>query len=152
MNEQDQPYYLIKAATRRLIKAAGGIDEATHACRVGKSNLSDYQNINKPDLFMPLDVASDLERETGSHAITEAMARLAGGMFLSLSQGDKVNCLPSHLPNVLKEVGDVISGIGKNMGTMAPMKRDERQLLSNEIDEAIRSLVVARNLLDGVTE
>lgn len=55
-----------------LITACGGLDEAAHACRVGKSSLSDYQN---PVLtaFMPADVICDLEAYCGDAIYSRAI-------------------------------------------------------------------------------
>lgn len=147
MTEREE-HYLIKTATRRLIKAAGGIEGAATLCRVGKSNLSDYQSINRMDVFMPLDVAYDLERETGCNAVTIAMARVADGSFLPMKRGNLNQCLPSQMAHVLKETGDVIGTVGLTMGRPSPLSAEERSRLSDEIDEAVRALLVARTMLD----
>lgn len=58
---------------RELIKLCGGLDEAAEACRVGKSQLSDYQN-PQGDGFMPADVMVDLEAYCGSAIYSGALA------------------------------------------------------------------------------
>lgn len=67
----------LKTATRRLIRAAGGVESAASVSRVQKSSLSDYQNPALPDHFMPIDIVLELERDTGTHPVTQALARLA---------------------------------------------------------------------------
>lgn len=49
---------------RQLIERCGDLDEAARECRVGRSNLSDYQNPHKPPT-MPADVIYDLEAYCG---------------------------------------------------------------------------------------
>lgn len=57
---------------RRLIDACGGLDEATAACRVGKSTLSTYQNPAET-AFMPADVMADLESYCGEPIYSRAL-------------------------------------------------------------------------------
>lgn len=49
---------------KQLIDKCGGLDEAAGECRVGRSNLSDYQNPHKAST-MPADVIHDLEAYCG---------------------------------------------------------------------------------------
>lgn len=50
-----------KKLARELIEAVGGVEAAASYCRAGKSQLSDYANVNVT-AFMPSDVIEDLER------------------------------------------------------------------------------------------
>ncbi|MBS0363698.1 MAG: hypothetical protein JSR98_20170 [Proteobacteria bacterium] len=73
--------------SRLLIEACGGLAEAAGVCRVGKSQLSDYQN-PQGEGFMPADVMVALEAHCGqpiySRAIAEANpAREAGAGLLA---------------------------------------------------------------------
>lgn len=60
---------------RQLIEACGGLVEASGACRVGKTQLGEYQNPDGGD-YMPADVLYDLEAYCGrpfySRALFEA--------------------------------------------------------------------------------
>lgn len=62
---------------RLLIEACGGLVEAATRCRVGKSQLADYQS-PQGETFMPADVMADLEAYCGepiySRALSEAHA------------------------------------------------------------------------------
>lgn len=58
---------------KQLIEQCGGLDEAVTACRVGRSQLSDYQNPNGEG-FMPADVMVDLEAYCGSAIYSGALA------------------------------------------------------------------------------
>ena len=71
-----ESYALLKAATRHLVRAAGGVEHAP--TRVGKSNLSDYGSINKSETYIPIDVVADIEADLGDPRVTRALADLAG--------------------------------------------------------------------------
>lgn len=58
---------------RQLIDACGGLEEAARECRVGKSTLSDYQNVSEP-ATMPADVMADLEAYCGEPIYSGAIA------------------------------------------------------------------------------
>lgn len=57
---------------RQLIERCGDLDEAADACRVGRSNLSDYQNPHKP-ATMPADVIFALEAYCGEPIYSRAL-------------------------------------------------------------------------------
>lgn len=57
---------------RQLIERCGDLDEAARECRVGRSNLSDYQNPHKP-LTMPADVIFALEAYCGEPIYSRAL-------------------------------------------------------------------------------
>jgi hypothetical protein len=67
-------YLSLKAATRRLIGMAGGVEHAE--TRVGKSNLSDYGNPFKLEFFAPLDVIADLEASVGEPIVSSVLAQI----------------------------------------------------------------------------
>lgn len=58
---------------RQLIDACGSLDEAARECRVGKSTLSDYQNVAET-ATMPADVMADLEAYCGEPIYSSAIA------------------------------------------------------------------------------
>jgi len=66
-------------AARRLIAACGGLIEAAAACRVGKTQLADYQSAEGVG-FMPADVMADLEAYCGAPIYSRVLveARPAG--------------------------------------------------------------------------
>lgn len=74
----NEVYLRLKAAYRRLIEAAGGLEAASEATRVAVSILSDYQNIHKLDRHMPGDIVADLEKSVGDPVVTRELAALQG--------------------------------------------------------------------------
>jgi len=74
-------------AARRLIAACGGLIEAAAACRVGKSQLADYQAAEGLG-FMPADVMADLEAYCGTPVYSRMLveARPAGPETFDLAR------------------------------------------------------------------
>lgn len=62
------------ALARRLIDNLGGPKRAAKHCRVGESDLSLYQNPNRPDRIMPADVISALQIVSGSTEYSDALS------------------------------------------------------------------------------
>lgn len=62
------------ALARRLIDNLGGPKRAARHCRVGESDLSLYQNPNRPDRIMPADVISALQIHGGSTEYSDALS------------------------------------------------------------------------------
>src|SRR5882672_3101248 len=75
-------YGTAKDTATKLIRAAGGVDSAAAAVRVGKSQLQRYMDPDQPGAHMPLDIAEGLTRSTGSPVLAEFFARLVGGVLL----------------------------------------------------------------------
>lgn len=68
----------LKRATRALVDAAGGCENAAPLCRVGKSQLAAAGCINEPDRWLPVDVVRDLMAVTRGHAgAAQLLAHLA---------------------------------------------------------------------------
>ncbi|MCA6311658.1 hypothetical protein [Phenylobacterium sp.] len=126
-------------AARRLIAACGGLVEAAAACRVGKTQLADYQAADG-DGFMPADVMADLEAYCGAPAYSrmlvearpcgpdsqdlareacdaaEAAGRLQRGARLAADDGDLSERERRELAKIyaealeqLRQVGDLLS-------------------------------------------
>ena len=79
-------YIKLKAAARRLIKLNGGTEASASIARTGRSNMSDYGNVNRLDVWMPVDVAADLEEELGEPVVTKVLCDLDGGVFIKIGQ------------------------------------------------------------------
>lgn len=73
----DATYLALKAETRRLIKACGGVESAASVTRVDFQTLSRYSRPQEQQ-FIPVDVIADLEQDCGEPVVTRALADLAG--------------------------------------------------------------------------
>jgi len=138
---------ILKTATRRLVRAAGGVESAASATRVGKSILSDYQNPALTDHFMPIDVAAELEGDTGTDHVTQAMCRLAGGYFVRNKAGNIVD-FSAHMPELGKSIGEVWSQTAVALAD-GKISDSERHDLINRLDDSIAVMISARNALGG---
>lgn len=73
-------HFMLKAAQRDLIAAAGGIERAAGVCSYGKSTVGRWANAESPEL-MPLEAIFALEEETGRHDVSAAIAAARGRRF-----------------------------------------------------------------------
>lgn len=94
---------------RNLIVACGGLEEAATACRLGKSQLSNAQNVNQ-DSFLPIDVVAELEAYCGepiiSRALFESRPSVLGTGDLvgeAIDLNAQVAALSSHLHHALSD-------------------------------------------------
>lgn len=81
----------IKAASKALVRAAGGVEAAAEFSRPNKTVLSDYGR-PEGDSFMPVDVVADLEAithgTTGHPLVTRHLATRAGYALVQLPAAD----------------------------------------------------------------
>lgn len=140
-------YALLKTATRRLIAAAGGVESAATVTRVNKSALSEYQNPQSVTHFMPVDVAADLEADTGVHFVTEALVRMAGGYMVGLTAVKSRTLFGRQLAKIGREIGHVFDRSCSALEDGKITDAEARKLTA-EIDDAIRALAQARAILE----
>lgn len=123
---------------RELIKLCGGLDEAATACRVGKTQLSDYQN-PQGDGFMPADVVVDLEAYCGSAVYSSALAAERPTETVPECFIKEAHELVDAVAKVLPQAFNVQNNLGCNNARAA-------------LDEAVaRVLKEARDLTQNVS-
>jgi hypothetical protein len=133
----------LKRATAEMVKGVGGVEAAASFCRVGKSTLSDAQNMNKDDCFVALDVIADLEplarsREGWPHvALPDAPA----------TREDLLSLLASLTKELSEVTAAVCTGLADNNFDQA----DARKTLT-EVDDAIRVAAAMRAALQTIVE
>ena len=116
---------------RNLIKACGGLEEASKASRLQKSQLSNAQNPNH-DGVLPIDVVGDLESYCGdplySRALVEACRAVSGSGDVvgeAIDVNAQVAALSSHIhhaksdniisPRESDEIQGVIESVRKGL-------------------------------------
>lgn len=77
----------IKTATQAVIRRVGGIEAAASFARVGRSQLSDYQNRNVP-VIVPVDVAIEMDLCAQEPIVLAAMALAEGYLLTPLKVGE----------------------------------------------------------------
>lgn len=79
--------HAIKTATQAVIRAVGGVDAAASFVRVGRSQLSDYQNRHSQSV-VPVDVALEMDRCAQEPIVLAAMALAEGYILTPLKVGE----------------------------------------------------------------
>lgn len=118
-NQEKRPlspieYGGLKQASKRLIKACGGLESASMITRVGHSELARYY-AQEERLFMPIDVAADLEAIAGNPAITQALAHMQGYTLVQL-QSQETADPNSHWTAQLALLGQETAALLKQIG------------------------------------
>jgi hypothetical protein len=101
-------HFMLKAAQRDLIAAAGGIERAAAVCSFGKSTVGRWANGESPEL-MPLEAIFALEEETGRHDVSAAIAAARGRTFVDKDAIPANGCvMGAHAESVVR-MGDLMS-------------------------------------------
>ncbi|MBM6576364.1 hypothetical protein KCP91_08260 [Microvirga sp. SRT01] len=146
----------LKRATAEMVKGVGGVEAAASFCRVGKSTLSDAQNMNKDDCFVALDVIADLEplarsREGWPH-VTRNLCQIMGGTFVALPDAPATReDLLSLLASLTKELSEVTAAVCTGLADNNFDQTDARKTLT-EVDDAIRVAAAMRAALQTIVE
>lgn len=135
----------LHAATKLLIKAAGGIDPCAVLTGVSRSRLGQYAERgadHEPLAWMPLDRVAAIERFAARPLVTEALARLQGCVLMPVP-APLPGGLAAQIAAVLTETGEAVRAIGVALGD-GVMTPDEAARCIKEIDEARRALEAVR--------
>lgn len=89
------PTRWLKSRTRALIKACGGLDEASRACAetcrpYSTSQLGRCQTVGAPD-FLPIDIVLCLEAYCGTPHVTSAMCEARPGAVIAGELRDELS-------------------------------------------------------------
>lgn len=137
----DEHAHRLKAATRDLIKLAGGLARAAEVALVSTSHLSRWQSAESDDLIT-IAAALALEAETGIASVTSVMAGI-NGRTVSAGTGEPVTS-PAC---VLRQHADIVQEAGQLMVQVSDACADG-QLTPGEIERLDRQL----GALDTATE
>ncbi len=149
MPEQLRPQdVILKRATRRQIEASGGVEAAQEATRVNKASLGHYQNPLMPDLFMPIDVAVDLTKDSGQIFILQALAQLAGGVFIRTAHDAAHPAFSAQLAELGRDVGLVFEDAAKLMAATG----QKQEALIDDALAALRETLSATAAAIGALE
>lgn len=139
----------LKAASRQLVRASGKQEGAAMITRVRHQALSDYGNHNKPDIFMPIDVAGDLMLDSGDPSLVRAFAHMVHCEVIPLPKSLGDGALQCAMGQTSKEIGDVFKTIGESMAD-GRFDAKETKLCRAEIWEAIQALLrLAQSIEEG---
>ena len=124
-----EDYHRLKAATRRLIKLCGGVEQAATVTRVEKSVLGDYASHDKMQFFIPADVAADLEAECGQTVVSKLLVELGG---------EGLRCGPIAEDQILPRTSALSVQLGKVHEANLEALRNDGRIDNGELDAIIR--------------
>jgi hypothetical protein len=132
---------VLKRATRRQIKACGGLEAAATMTRVGKTELGYYQGLQHPDRFAPIDVVADLMANGGGLHILDALAGLADcSVERRKLDGGELNLdmasFGEHASATFRDYAELVAHGG--------VSEDDTVRLDGDLDLVIRSAMEAR--------
>lgn len=130
-------YALEKAATRQLVRLAGGVAQAATFTRVDPARLSRYGSPHDPQ-FVPIDVVADLEAEAGDPIVTRALADLSGCLLVAKPKADAARGMAATLGRTAKETGEALAALGSALADDGVITAAEAKAsgLRREIAEA----------------
>ncbi|NVN44479.1 hypothetical protein HW537_11280 [Asaia siamensis] len=129
----------IKTATQAAIKAVGGVDAATSFVRVGRSQVSDYQNRQSP-MIVPVDIAVALDACAQQPIILGVMASQLGFTLLPIDLG--TGCAASSMAEVASTVGETMNATMKALAD-GEIAQHEAVDLVRRLNDVIRVTSVA---------
>lgn len=135
-------YAGLKAATRQLLKATGGGNEAAKATRVSQQVLSGYGSggDEHSERFAPADVIADLEAECGQPIVTRKLAELANCLLVQLPHGAGNSAITERSGRSAHEFGEVMSGVFAALANDGLITPDEAPPILNDIRELMLEL------------
>ncbi len=121
----------LKEATRKLQKAAGGVEECERVTETGKTQHGNYQSPNS-FAFITIEKVRMLEARTVNYPgwphVTRALCKQAGGVFVPIPRLDGGHeVLPGQVMVLAKELGEVSAKITEGLA-------DDDELNVKEID------------------
>lgn len=142
----------LKRATEKLVKSVGGIEAAASIVGKGKSTVGRWVNKDDAEHFINLADLHELEANSRVPSVTEALARMAGGVFIALPQmPGATDALPMHIMQIVKEFGELSERIREGMGDGDFSDRDARAAL-DELHDVERCLAELRLALTTMAE
>ncbi len=139
----ESDYTSLKQASKRLIKACGGLEAASMVTRVGHSELARYYDPSEK-LFMPIDVVADLEAIAGNALVCQSLAHMLG--FALIPVQPQMSVEPSHhwtalLAQLGEETAQALRQIGAALtdhGTLTAQSINNYQL-TRHLDNLIQA-------------
>jgi hypothetical protein len=146
----------LKAVSKALVRAVGGVEAAAAFCRSTARRLSEY-GIADTDCFMPVDVVRDLEAvahgTVGYPQVTRFLARQAGGVFVPLPTvpGCSIAALHAAVARHSLKAADVTSEMVADLGD-GVVDGVERERAMAKIMDAVEELMSLHATLAQIGE
>lgn len=130
-------YLAIKSATRRACEDAGPLHQIAESTRVDAPILSRYGNPDEA-VFIPLDVAMDLDALSGGARILKAYAAALGYDLVLNEKGVRVECTLRHIGEVGKASGNLHAAMcdAAADGKITPSEAERIERKATVLDDA----------------
>lgn len=105
-----------KSATRRAVEQAGGCSKVAERTRVSSSLISRYCDI-QDSVFIPLDVAADIDALAG-----EPIIRQAWNEYCAAFQRQSAEQIQDHVTDIVTDTGKLLQTVGEGLsdGNFSP--------------------------------
>ncbi|GBQ14786.1 hypothetical protein [Swaminathania salitolerans] len=124
----------LKTATQAAVRLVGGVEAAASCTRVGKTQISEYQNRNSAHIA-PIDVAVALDISAQQPVILAAMASITGFALLPIAFGE--GCAATAMGDVAASASETLSAALRALAD-GRIDRSEAQDLSQRLSHLIR--------------
>lgn len=112
--KSEAEYKTLKQASKRLIRACGGLEAASMVTRVGHSELARYYDPAEK-LFMPIDVAADLETISVNAIVSQSLATMRGFALIPIKPQCEVEPI-HHWTALLAQLGEETAATLRQIG------------------------------------
>jgi len=151
MSYGDRIHGSLKHAEAKLIADVGGVVEAAHGCRLGKSRLSDCANPHRDDDHLPVDVVRSLERQSHRPVVTAHLAHAAGFLLVRIGRRDAAAAdWQKHKDRLTKECCEAVAMAAEAVADGEITKREAGQLVKELDDALLATMALRRRLLDVI--
>lgn len=142
----------LKIATRSVVDTRG-VEACALATRGSANSMSRFGNLaaEQIDTFITVDRVADLERMTGSAAITAELARITGHVLVPMPDAGASTPDVTAMGVIAKEGGDVLSAMASALadGTITPAEARE---IHKEAWEQVTHLTALCQALQLISE
>jgi predicted RNA methylase len=136
-------YGALKGATAAALAVAtpqGTAEAFAELTRVEPRSLRKYAD-HAHDMFVPLDIAADLDRAAGKPILAAALAHLSGATVFTVEADAEMRAL-----NALKEAGEAVSAIAQ-LASSGAWGLEQAKAARLEVDQAMAAFASVRNAL-----
>lgn len=138
----------IKAATRDLVAACGGVARAAALANMSRTEASRWQLTHEPIIISVAGIVA-LEADCGVPYVTRQLAEISGSTLTETIAPDPVRQVPTEHAHVLREVADLMETTADALedGRLSP---SEAETIDREASELERQLHRLRQALAAV--
>jgi hypothetical protein len=138
----DTWFQRIKAATRDLVKACGGVERSAEIAHVSKSEVSRWQVVTDESV-LPIPAAVALENECGLPIVTTVMAELNGRRLTDgVSEGGSAAAVAVRHAEVFRAAAELMAQGAQALsdGDLTPAEAEIYDRAASQLQQAIAPL------------